>query len=244
MWNIIKGFLRLAVTSDKGEEGEIVKGIQAGFRQGSLYKVYENVTLPTPDGTTQIDLLILSRYGIFVVEVKNYSGWIFGNEKQPKWTQVHFNKKKYPFQNPLRQNFKHTEAVRKCLEIDGSSVFSVVNFTVDAEFKTPMPPNVTRGPAFTDYIKSHSQTLFTDEQVLGLRQKLEAVRLPPGRSTDREHRANMQKIAQDPSSAPCPKCGGRMVERIARKGKNAGKSFLGCSNYRSKGCSYTRNASI
>ena len=38
-----------------------------------------NVTIPTPRGTTQIDHVIVSRYGIFVVESKNMSGWIFGS---------------------------------------------------------------------------------------------------------------------------------------------------------------------
>jgi restriction system protein len=51
------------------------------------YHLIKNVTLPTDDGTTQIDHIIVSRYGVFVIETKNMKGWIFGSANQRTWTQ-------------------------------------------------------------------------------------------------------------------------------------------------------------
>ena len=51
------------------------------------YHLLKNVTLPTEDGTIQIDHIIVSQYGIFVIETKNMKGWIFGGEQQKTWTQ-------------------------------------------------------------------------------------------------------------------------------------------------------------
>ena len=54
----------------------------------TVYHLIPDVTLPTPNGTTQIDHVIVSRYGIFVIETKTYKGWIYGGERDAKWTQV------------------------------------------------------------------------------------------------------------------------------------------------------------
>ena len=54
------------------------------------YHLLDNITLPTEDGSTQIDHIIVSRFGIFVVETKNMKGWIFGSEHQKQWTQKIF----------------------------------------------------------------------------------------------------------------------------------------------------------
>ncbi|MDZ7854092.1 MAG: nuclease-related domain-containing protein [Halomonas sp.] len=76
------------------------------------YKPIHNVTLPTPDGSTQIDHIFVSRFGIFVVETKNMKGWIFGDKDQAQWTQKIY-RKSFRFQNPLRQNYKHVKSLEK-----------------------------------------------------------------------------------------------------------------------------------
>lgn len=53
-----------------------------------VYSRLHDVIIPSRNGTTQIDHLVLSRYGIFIAEIKNIKGWIFGSEYQAKWTQV------------------------------------------------------------------------------------------------------------------------------------------------------------
>lgn len=76
------------------------------------YSVLDDLMLPSQGnlGTTQIDHLVVSDFGIFVLETKSYSGWILGNARQQYWTQVIYRYKK-KFYNPLRQNFAHIKAV-------------------------------------------------------------------------------------------------------------------------------------
>ena len=77
----------------KGVLGEGLVNFFAWLRlPKDTYHRVHNVTLPTPDGTTQIDHVLVSRFGIFVVETKNMRGWIFGAEDQAQWTQKLFKK--------------------------------------------------------------------------------------------------------------------------------------------------------
>ena len=61
---------------------------------------------------TQIDHIVISQWGIFVIETKTYSGWVFGDAKSAQWTVSHFRRKDR-FQNPLRQNYKHIGSVER-----------------------------------------------------------------------------------------------------------------------------------
>ncbi len=51
-----------------------------------------SLTVQLQYGTTQIDHLLVSRFGVFVIETKHYNGWIFANPKHPTWTQVIYKK--------------------------------------------------------------------------------------------------------------------------------------------------------
>jgi hypothetical protein len=84
--------------------GEIKTAVVTSlFLPSSDYVVTNNVTIRTRRGTTQIDHVIVSRFGVFVVETKNMSGWIFGDADGPVWTKVN-RKNRLKFQNPLQQN--------------------------------------------------------------------------------------------------------------------------------------------
>jgi len=72
----------------KGLLGEILVNFTINMRlDKQKYHLLKNITLPTDNGTTQIDHVVISQYGIFVIETKNMRGWIFGNEHQKTWTQ-------------------------------------------------------------------------------------------------------------------------------------------------------------
>lgn len=132
------------------------------------YQHYRNLVIPTATGDfTEVDHLVLSPFGIFVIEVKNYRGWIFGGEKQPKWTAQRF-RSKHQFMNPLHQNYKHTQAVKQLLGLtgkDGDSVHSIVAFSLRAEFKFQIPANVKYTDLVGDYINRFTQPCFSDEQL-------------------------------------------------------------------------------
>lgn len=75
---------------------------------GRKGKVLRNVYIPKDNNeTSEIDVLFITQKGIFVIESKNYSGWIFGSENQYKWTMMLPNKEKHSFYNPIKQNQTH-----------------------------------------------------------------------------------------------------------------------------------------
>jgi hypothetical protein len=142
------------------------------------YQHYCNLILETAQGDlTEVDHLVLSPFGIFVIEVKNYKGWVFGSEHQPQWSVQHYRSKQ-SFQNPLRQNYKHTAAVKFALGIglqDTKLVHSVVAFSERAEFKTPLPAQVCYIGQVATYIQQVTQPCFSDEQLRQFASKLNMV---------------------------------------------------------------------
>ena len=98
-------------------------------------KVLRNVYIPKEDGeTTEIDLLFITAKGIFVLESKNYSGWIFGSESQHKWTVSFPNGAKERFYNPIKQNRTHCKWLRRYLG-DDTPLFPIVVFSERCELK-------------------------------------------------------------------------------------------------------------
>lgn len=215
----------------KGYLGELLVRLLARFMLDKMsYHRLHNVTLPTPDGTTQIDHIIVSRFGIFVLETKNMQGWIFGAEHQPQWTQKIY-RKSFRFQNPLRQNFKHVKAIETLLQLPPQTIHSVVIFIGGSTFKTDMPPNVTYGSQFVAYIQSFREQVFTDVQVRELLQRIESGRLAPTLATHSEHVKSLKKRSDLNAERKCPKCGSPMVLRMVKSGERAGQQFWGCSTY-------------
>ena len=149
----------------KGKRGE--KLVAGRLRKGlpDEYRILNDIYLPLPDGTTtQIDHIVVSQYGVFVVETKTYSGWIFGDEKSKEWTQSIYHKKSR-FQNPMRQNYKHICALADNLGIDKSYFIGVVAFTGDCTFKTEMPDGVVYSRRAADYICSHNTPIIKPSQI-------------------------------------------------------------------------------
>ena len=162
IWSVLR-------TPIKGALGETAVKAGAGLSlPSSVYRRYHDVTLPTAGGTSQIDHVFVSEFGVFVVETKNMNGWIYGTEKDRKWIQVFPGGQKYTFQNPLRQNYGHVKAIEDALAGIGLAkgiVKSVVVFVGEAEFKRDLPENVTVGFGAARYIRSFRTRVLTQEQV-------------------------------------------------------------------------------
>jgi len=215
----------------KGRMGEAaVRRVAKRRLPEPFYHSIHDITLLTPDGTTQIDLIVVSRFGIFVVETKMRSGWIFGDAYQKQWTQVLFRTKSR-FQNPLHQNFKHVKALEALLLLPPETIHSVVVFTGSGEFKTPMPANVLRSGSLEAYIKSFTQVVLSEEQVQSALSQIQTQRLPVSWETERQHIHHLRSRADPTAERKCPKCGSPMVIRTARRGLGTGKQFWGCSAY-------------
>lgn len=85
----------------------------------------------------QIDLVVATKVGLLVFEVKDYSGWIFGNGYQHQWTQVlNYGKMKNQFYNPIKQNEGHILNLRKsCEQFEYLPIYSVIVFYGDSTFR-------------------------------------------------------------------------------------------------------------
>ncbi|HHQ4571211.1 TPA: NERD domain-containing protein [Aeromonas veronii] len=243
----------------KGMIGEafINLGIRL-FLNKREYHLLKNVTLPTPQGTTQIDHVIVSRFGLFVIETKNIKGWIFGNPAHKSWTQQIY-RRRHTFQNPLRQNYLHLMTLKSLLGLADHQLHSVIYFIGDCTFKTPMPDNVmNRG--LIRYIKGKTTPVLTPAEVTRVIDTIQRGRLAANWLTHKQHVAQLKarhsEVPQPPLSvaampvvnqvvnaAPtitepltkpnqlCPKCGNLMVLRTAKRGDNKGNQFWGCSGY-------------
>ena len=160
------------------------------------YHLVKNVTLPTEDGTTQIDHVVVSRYGIFVIETKNRSGFISGGEHQPEWTQSYGKQKKFTFQNPLRQNYKHTRTLADLLGVSHEVMKPIVAFVGSAKLRAGMPENVMVG-GVVGYIKGFKEDLFSEEEVDDILRTVEDERLSPGFKTHRDHVRHVKEIVAE-----------------------------------------------
>lgn len=216
----------------KGVMGEFqVNLLLKLFLSKETYHLIKNVTLPTEDGTTQIDHILVSKYGIFVIETKNMKGWIFGSPNQKQWTQKIF-KYSSKFQNPIHQNYKHLKTLENCLDIPLETLHSVIVFIGDSTFKTNMPENVTYALGCVKYIKSKNIEVFTHQQVSEFISTIAANRLQPSFKTNRAHVSHVKSIIDGKKNEKiCPKCGSKMLIREAKKGANAGNKFWGCSAF-------------
>ena len=173
---------------DKGDIGErIVNSAIARGLDKNEYILHKNITLALEDGSTQIDHILVSLYGIFVIETKNMSGWIYGNKHEKKWRQVFGKNRFILFQNPIHQNYKHVKAIEKYLKIDTSKIIPMVVFTGNAELKNKAEAGVFYFIETVSEIKKHQEIHFDIEELIKLSRRIDVARLPSNRDTDRRH---------------------------------------------------------
>ena len=165
------------------------------------YFALHNVTLPTADeSTTQIDHVVISRFGVFVIETKNYKGWIFGGEHDSHWTQKIHKNHSQRFQSPLRQNYAHTQTLAALLQLPRTAVHGVVVFVGDSTFKTAMPDNVTYCGGLLRYIRAKGEVMLSPEQINAILEQVAAHRLAPTLATHRLHVQNLKQRHAAPVS--------------------------------------------
>ncbi len=201
---------------------------------GPEYQHFKKLIIPTSRGTSEIDHLNVSQFGLFVVELKHRSGWIFGDETSPFWTAVHF-RNRYRFQNPLHQNYGHLKALQEVLGIGLDKMFPIVVFRGRFEFKTPVPNDVL----FDDYaswVVGHKEVILDPMEVTRIVSRIEEVRVR-GWFAGWRHAKSVRERYE--STEVCPKCNGKLVPRVARKGSAPGSCFLGCSNF--PRCKYVKS---
>ena len=169
-------------------------------------------------------------------------GWIFDGPHQKTWTQNiyrHTNK----FQNPLHQNYKHTQTLQTAIELETDKMFSLIIFVGDSEFKSSMPENVVYVGDCIRFIKSKVKQILTDSEIQGICRKIESGRLKPSIKTHINHVKHVKTIVKEKkrpvevkpvmqnTENACPKCEKEMVLRKAKSGIHQGNQFWGCSGF-------------
>ena len=213
------------------------------------------------DETTEIDVIYINEFGVFVLESKNYSGWIFGTDKSKYWTQTLNRNAKNKFYNPVFQNAGHISALKATLDSRFDNIYkSLIVFSERCKLKnvTVQTPNVyvvKRNHIRHTIKKINQSAVLTIEDISEIHRQL-SLHI---KVTDSVKKAHIESIkaeidkeetvianAKDmgekvvignensivqPNTKICTKCGSVMIMRKAHRRDNKGSQFWGCNNY-------------
>lgn len=215
------------------------------------YHILDDVILKTDRGTTQIDHIIVSRYGIFTIETKNYRGDIYGDDKRKEWTQlivtdVTYARKWYKtytyvtknrFYNPVKQSLGHAIEIKKHLsDFPNLWIVPIVVFAGEATLaNVESKYDVIYLKDLRRTIMKYNKEVLSDYDVSKIIKTLKSDNVREN-IKDREHVKNIKNARKSDalkvSHGVCPRCGGTLVKRTGKYG-----TFYGCSNYPK--CKYT-----
>ena len=200
-----------------------------------------NVYIPAEIGeTTEIDLIYITPKGLFIIESKNISGWIFGTESDRYWTQCLPDKSRIRFFNPIWQNRGHIKWLRAFLHDEKLPCFSLIVFSERCSLKK------------LNYHDENCVIIHRDELISTMRsmwKKLPDMFDEAGtqnifdklqNADEAMKQAHIDRIQEQYHGMKCPSCGAALVLRTTKKGNNAGKQFYGCSAFPK--CRYVRDA--
>ena len=225
-------FLTIAIRtrSPKGEIGEKRVAHILQRLPKEEYRVINNLLLQTSSGgTTQIDHVVISEYGIFVIETKFYKGWIYGGENSEYWTQNIFGHK-YSLRNPIHQNEGHIRVLKHLLKDIGDIPFiSIVAFSRQCRLGVNASSPVIYWNQIPLIIDRFRDKRLSHAQITGIHNRL----IESNRDSKDERqihihnvRTNEQQRNTAVASGKCPRCGGTLILRHGPYG-----TFYGCSNY-------------
>ena len=242
----------LSMRLDAGRYGEYLtyKYLRSYEKKGARFLF--NCYLPRDkDMTTEIDVLMIYKSGLYVFESKNYSGWIFGSEKGRTWTQTLPNGKtshKEHFLNPIMQNNLHIKWLREAVGGERIPMHSVIVFSERCTLKKVEVSSqdikvIKRDRIVTTVaqIDKEYKVILSEEQISEIYDKLYGY-TQVSQADKEKHVQNIQmnnlqdiqehSVKEDAGKELiCPKCGFALVLRTAKRGDNAGRKFYGCSTY-------------
>lgn len=228
--------LGISKTKIKGIIGEKIISSILYFLEKHKYKVINNVVLKAGEITSQIDHIVISDFGIFVIETKNYKGWIFGSENSEYWTQIIY-KRKEKFYNPIRQNLGHIKALKNCLiEYPNLEYRSIIVFSSKTDIKVNTKTDVVNSYRLIATIKRYAGKNITETEKENIFEKINALNLINTYDKRQHIKSIKQKIQKRENiirENKCPQCGEDLIIRNGKFGK-----FLGCKSYPK--CKFTR----
>lgn len=196
LYNIIKGeqpvstFLSMVLHQEPLNLGNTGEYLCAYAIEGSGLaeqgRLYRNLIVPTGPRSrlepTEIDVVLLYPSGIYVIESKNYSGWIFGKADQRNWTVCLNRSTRERVPNPIRQNNGHISALMRVLNLPREAFVSLIVFSERCELKR-IPDDtdsmlIIHRNRIVKMIKETSGrrgVIFTSEQMEDYRRALDSV---------------------------------------------------------------------
>lgn len=195
----------------------------------SKYTVINNIVLKRDTKTSQIDHVVISDFGIFVIETKNYKGWIVGNEKSEHWTQVLF-KRKQRFYNPINQNLGHIKVLKTYLsKYPSINYIPIVVFLSKSDIKVKTTHDIINSRQLIQTIKKYNEINIEKREKEDIYKIINEANLVDTYDKT-EHIKSIKKLIQkrksDIQDNKCPQCGGKLVLRNGEYGE-----FLGCTSY-------------
>ena len=195
------------------------------------YRVLHNITIPTSSNrTAQIDHLVISRYGIFVIETKNYTGWILGSEMNDTWTQVIFNRKE-KFRNPIHQNYGHIKSIEQLIQVEKPLPFvGIVCFSGRSTLKVNAKHSeVIYTGDLVRTINKYRNIQLNQDEVDFVTKRIDESQLKD-KNIKKTHIHNIKTNIVDKeiqvANNVCPRCGGNLVIKSGKLGR-----FKGCTSY-------------
>lgn len=230
-------FKKRVVPKIKGAIGEYKVSSKLKRLNKKEYIVLNDLLLKIGNSTTQIDHIVICKSGIFVIETKNYKGWIFGHEKSEYWTQTIYKYKK-KLRNPIKQNWVHVYALKNILsEYNYVRYFPIVVFAGSGKLKkiTSELPVIYTNKLIRTIKNQNEQENLSDNQIKLIADKLQQLNIID-RKENRNHTKQVkQQISRREKKEKlkiCPKCGKDLVKKKGKYGR-----FYGCQNFPK--CRYT-----
>ena len=218
---------------EKGAKGErMVKAKLNPLIFGKVeHRLLNDIIFVDENGKShQVDHIEIRQNGIFCIETKNYSGWIFGDATSKQWTQSMPNGSKKQFLNPLVQNRSHVNLVSLILgrRYPVHSIVVMVQDNADKVRALGVVNLSSLKKYLEDYNDGTNLTIEEMDWVYGTLQDAST------KMSNRQHVKNIRKTQQEIEQGICPRCGGSLVLRHGSLG-----DFYGCSNYPK--CKFTKN---
>ena len=231
IWALVltAGIISIFLPRIKGFFGEKSVAFFLSWLDPAKYKIINNIMLQAGSRTTQMDHVVVSNFGIFVIETKNYKGWIMGNEFDDNWTQVIY-KRKEKLHNPIKLNYGHIQALKDALgEYADANYISIVAFTTKADLKVKASTDVIYSVGLPKTIRKYSAETISDSDKEQIYEKLLSLNIDNKENRKAHVKAIRNNLADKYKKVvanTCPKCGGELVLRNGKYGQ-----FKGCSNY-------------
>lgn len=167
----------LASPRYRGEIAERrVRRILAAGLDSRRYTVLNDVIIPSGGGTMRLDHVVVSKFGIFVIESQYARGWVSGTEVQDRWKQYYLGRFSR-FENPVHRNRLQTEALAGMLDFPTLAFHRLVVLVGARGFKDQKPLNIVEPEKLIRYMRTKGEQRLDEQQAARALKGIEAGRV-------------------------------------------------------------------